>query len=193
MTIRLSEKTQQNGEKWNTEGMRDNGIYLFMDSVNSGSCKSAMEFIIQHNLQKNRVPRIQLMICSPGGSVDSCFALIETMKGSAIPVHTTGLGLIASCGILLFMSGFPGERVLTPNTSILSHQFSWGTWGKEHELFASQKEFDLTGKRMRDHYRKCTGLDDETIDTYLLPPQDVWLTAQEAKKYNICDKVKKVY
>ena len=169
------------------------GIYLFMDNVNADSCKDAIEFILKQNAEKKRRKKLQLMICSPGGDMPSCFALIDVMKGSKIPIHTVGLGLIASCGLLLFISGEQGHRILTPNTSILSHQFSWGNWGKEHELFAQVKEFELSTKRMLDHYKKCTGLNEEQIREHLLPPEDVWLSAKEAKKLGICDQVKSVY
>ena len=87
------------------------------------------------------------------------------------------------------MAGTKGRRVLTPNTSILSHQFSWGTEGKSHELFATMKEFTLTQGRMIDHYRRCTGVDDETIRTRLLPAQDIWLSAEEALELNLCDSI----
>ena len=88
------------------------------------------------------------------------------------------------------MSGQKGYRTLTPNTSILSHQWAWGSAGKEHELFATIKEFKLTTQRTIDHYKKCTGLPEKTIREILLPPQDVWLSAKEALKYKLCDKVK---
>ena len=100
--------------------------------------------------------------------------------------------MIASAGLLIFISGTKGKRLLTPNTSILSHQFTWGSFGKEHELFAAVKEFDLTTKRMIKHYKKCTGLTDKDIRKYLLPPQDVWLSAAEALKLGICDDVKEM-
>ena len=119
-------------------------------------------------------------------------ALIDVMRGSSIPIKTTGLGMIASAGLLIFISGTKGKRLLTPNTSILSHQFTWGSFGKEHELFAAVKEFDLTTKRMIKHYKKCTGLSDKDIRKYLLPPQDVWLSAPEALKLGICDNVKEM-
>jgi ATP-dependent Clp protease protease subunit len=93
----------------------------------------------------------------------------------------------------MFISGEKGKRILTPNTSILSHQYSWGTYGKEHELFAVVKEFDLTTQRMIAHYRKCTGLTEEKIRKYLLPPHDVWLSAKEAKKLGLCDSIKSTY
>ena len=169
------------------------GVYLLMDVITAESCKEAIEFILKQNAEKKKQKRLQFMICSPGGDVPSCFALIDIMKGSRIPIHTVGLGCIASCGLLLFITGEKGYRTLTPNTSILSHQFSWGNWGKEHELFAQVKEFELSTKRMLDHYQKCTGLTEKQIREFLLPPEDVWLSAKEAKKLGICDNVKKIY
>ena len=117
------------------------GLYLLMDVITAESCKDAIEFILKQNAEKKKQKRLQFMICSPGGDVPSCFALIDIMKGSRIPIHTVGLGVIASCGLLLFITGEKGKRTLTPNTSILSHQYSWGSYGKEHELFAQVKEF----------------------------------------------------
>ena len=165
------------------------GIYLLMDVITAESCKEAIEFVLKQNAEKKKQKRLQFMICSPGGDVPSCFALIDIMKGSRIPIHTVGLGVIASCGLLLFITGEKGKRTLTPNTSILSHQYSWGSYGKEHELFAQVKEFELSTERMINHYKKCTGLTESQIREHLLPPEDRWLSAKEAKKLGICDKV----
>ena len=168
-----------------------NGVYLLMDTITPESCKDAIEFVLKQNAERgvNKQKRLQFMICSPGGDVPSCFALIDIMKGSRIPIHTVGLGVIASCGLLLFITGEKGKRTLTPNTSILSHQYSWGSYGKEHELFAQVKEFELSTERMITHYKKCTGLTEKEIREHLLPPEDRWLSAKEAKKLGICDKV----
>jgi ATP-dependent Clp protease protease subunit len=111
------------------------------------------------------------------------------MRSSKIPIKTVGLGAIASAGLCIFLAGFPGRRILTPNTSILSHQFSWGSSGKVHELFATVKEFELTQLRMIKLYQETTNLDEDTIKKVLLPPQDVYLSAEEALSYCICDHV----
>jgi ATP-dependent protease ClpP protease subunit len=58
-----------------------------------------------------------------------------------------------------------------------------------HELFATMREFELTQKRMIQHYKDCTGLDDETIRAKLLPPHDVWLDATQALELHICDAI----
>ena len=181
--------TDNNGTPVEPVVLYNKGIYLLMDVITAESCKDAIEFVLKQNAEKKKQKRLQFMICSPGGDVPSCFALIDIMKGSKIPIHTIGLGVIASCGLLLFITGEKGKRTLTPNTSILSHQYSWGSYGKEHELFAQVKEFELSTERMINHYKKCTGLKESEIREHLLPPEDRWLSAKEAKKLGICDKV----
>ena len=188
--IMASEETKKE-----VSGLADAGLHLLMDEISINTVQTAIEWILEANFKniEKKHKELNLVICSPGGDLAAAFALIDIMKGSAIPVKTTGLGLIASAGLLIFISGIPGKRILTPNTSILSHQFSWGSWGKEHELFAAVKEFDLTTRRMIKHYKKCTGLSDKEIRQYLLPPQDIWLDGKEAKKLGICDKVQELY
>lgn len=172
------------------EALVDHGIYVLMDGITNDSVRPVIEWILHENhVRKKKYRELLLMICSNGGVLEDAFALIDVMKSSRIPIKTVGLGSIASCGLLIFLAGSPGRRVLTPNTSILSHQFSWGSSGKVHELFATVKEFQLTETRMIEHYRATTGLDDDVIKKVLLPPQDVYLSAQEALQYHICDEV----
>ena len=165
-------------------------FFLLMEEISLTTCKQAIEWIFEANFAEERPDMLNLIVCSPGGDLNAAFALVDTMRGSAIPIRTIGLGQIASAGLMIFIAGEKGQRILTPNTSILSHQYSWGAFGKEHELFATIKEFDLTTKRMIAHYKKCTGLKEDQIREVLLPPQDMWLSPIEAKKLGICDDVK---
>lgn len=175
------------------QALADHGIMVLMGEINEESIKPVIEWILHENhVKKKKQKELLLMICSDGGSMSDAFALIDVMMASKIPIKTVGLGSIASCGLMIFLAGTRGRRVLTPNTSILSHQFSWGSSGKVHELFATVKEFELTQTRMVNHYRKCTGLDDDTIRRVLLPPQDVYLSAEEALQHNICDHISSV-
>lgn len=173
-----------------SEALQDSGIYVFMDDVTSETIKPIVEWILYENyITKNRKKELLLMICSDGGDLSSAFALIDTMKSSKIPIKTVGLGTISSCGLLIFISGTPGRRILTPNTSILSHQFYSSSEGKSHELFATMKEFELTNKRILEHYKSCTGLDDSVILERLLPAQDVWLDHDDALTLKLCDEI----
>jgi len=173
--------------------IEETGIYLLMKKIDEESCANAIRFILTHNAQPNsQLDNLTLIINSAGGSVHAAMALIDVMKGSGIPIHTVGLGLIASSGLLIFMSGEKGHRTLTPNTSVLSHQYSWGGSGKAHELFARQKEFEMADNRILNLYKSATGLKEKVIREKLLPPHDIWLSATEAKKYKLCDHVREM-
>lgn len=176
----------------NNDQDQAHSFFLLMDDISISSVKPAVEWILETNFSGEQPDMMNLIICSPGGDLNAAFSLIDTMRGSAIPIRTIGLGQIASAGLLIFISGKKGQRILTPNTSILSHQYTWGSFGKEHELMAQVKEFDLTSKRLINHYRKCTGLKEEVIKKFLLPPQDVWLSAEEALELKLCDVVKEL-
>jgi ATP-dependent Clp protease protease subunit len=183
-------ETQETDITSYSEELNKAGIYVFMNEVNSETVKPVVEWILHENyVAKKKKQELLLMICSHGGDLAAAFALIDVMHNSAIPIKTVGLGQIGSSGLLIFMAGTRGRRILTPNTSILSHQFSWHNEGKAHELFATLRELELTQTRMIDHYRKCTGADDSTIKEYLLPAQDRWLSAEEALNLKICDAI----
>ena len=167
-----------------------NGMFVLMGPIETDTVKPVIEWILNENFViKRRRKELILSICSEGGDMSTAFALIDVMRSSAVAIKTVGLGQIASAGLLIFLAGTPGRRTLTPNTSILSHQFSWGSDGKVHELFATMREFELTQTRMIQHYKDCTGLDDDVIRAKLLPPHDVWLDANEALQLNICDSI----
>ena len=184
------EKDSGSGDK---DELLKKGIRIFMDDVDADSMAPLIEWILAANMSwKKTHKELILGICSPGGNLNECFALLDVIMGSKIPIRTVGMGMIASCGLLMFISGTKGKRTLTPNTSILSHQYSWGSFGKEHELFATVREYELTTERLINHYKKCTGLDEKMIREKLLPPSDVWLSASEAKELGICDNIQEM-
>jgi ATP-dependent Clp protease, protease subunit len=166
------------------------GYYLLNEPIDAFSTGDLIKYIIERNINlEGHNTEIKLIINSDGGDLSSAFALIDIMKGSKIPISTFGLGTIASAALNIFLAGTKGRRFITPNTSILSHQYSWENSGKEHELYALNKELQLTTNRMIDHYKKCTGMVEKNIKKILLPPHDVWLSAEEAVQYGIADKI----
>lgn len=174
--------------------LEDNNIYYFSSSFKSSKIREVIRFILERNLEskKDRPPHLTLIINSSGGSLPEAFALIDVMRGSAIPIKTIGIGEVCSCGLLTSMAGEPGLRYITANTSILSHQYYWGSEGKHHELESTTHEFTHAHNRMINHYIRCTGLDKETVISKLLPPGDVWLSPTMAIKYGLADKIIKL-
>ena len=71
-------------ETTQTPSVEECGIYLLMDEISDSSCKDVITFIISKNLAKPYPKYLQLIINSAGGDLNSAFAVIDTMKGSAI-------------------------------------------------------------------------------------------------------------
>jgi ATP-dependent Clp protease protease subunit len=165
-------------------------FYLLMGEINEETIAPVIEYIISNNFpngEEEPMDVLNLMICSGGGEVGPAFALIDVMQGSAVPVRTIGFGSVGSAALMIFMAGAAGQRVLTPNSMVLSHQWSWGNGGKAHELEATAKAYKLSSSIILNHYVKSTKLNEEEVKRILLPPSDVWLSANECKKYGICD------
>jgi ATP-dependent protease ClpP protease subunit len=167
--------------------------FLLAKDIDSGSAEDIIKFIIERNLMDEPPPDIRIIIHSAGGETQSAFAITDMMEASSIPIWTYGIGNLQSAALAIFIAGDKGHRYLTRNTSILSHQFSWGTSGKEHDLYAGNKEINLTTKRVFDHYKKHTKQPDKIIKTKLLPPSDVWLTDKEAVKFGCADVIMKSF
>jgi ATP-dependent Clp protease protease subunit len=169
----------------------DAGVLMLTGEFKDENITPLIHQIIDINLKpKNEQPdHFTLYVNSPGGAVHSMFHLVDTMKQSKIPVYTIAMGLAASCGFTVLMAGQKGHRYVTQNTMLMSHQYSSGTSGKEHELKSSIKRFDLTTGQFLNHYKKCTGKNENYIRKHLLPEGDVWLTPDEAIKHGCADKV----
>jgi ATP-dependent Clp protease protease subunit len=167
----------------------DEGVMLLFGEIGSGSVEPIIRRILEHNLRRDRA-ELRLYINSPGGSLDQGFALLDIMAWSRIPIHTTGMGLIASMGLLVLMGGARGHRTLLPRASVLSHRFSTQVAGTHADLLASRVHEDQIYERILAHYTACTGISDRArIEAELLRPTDRWLTADEAVAHGLADRI----
>src|SRR5210317_1720118 len=68
---------------------------------------------------------ISFYINSPGGSVTSAMAILDTMNHIKPDVATVCVGMAASAGAVLLAAGAKGKRSALPNAEIMIHQ-PWG-------------------------------------------------------------------
>jgi len=179
--------SKDNGSK--NEGLKDYGIIYISGSIEDEASESVCKEIIEYNIS-GKVDHIQMIINSSGGSCPAGFAIIDIMEWSRLSIYTTGIGLIASMALLVFMTGTKGRRVITPRTSMLSHRYSAMTWGNHSQLLAGRKEQDLEHGRIVDHYLSYSNIDSKKeLEKYLLRDVDTWLTPDEAIKFGLVDVV----
>ena len=90
---------------------------------------------------------------------------------------------------LIFAAGDKGERYVAKNTSIMCHQFTDSMDDKYHNIKAAMKETEHLNKRMVDILTEATGLVPSKVKAKLLPPSDVYLTAEELLEYGVADHI----
>jgi ATP-dependent Clp protease, protease subunit len=166
------------------------GISLVFGEITTELVAETIAWILTENISPNPPDQLTLLINSEGGDLSAAFALIEVMQGSRIPVRTVGLGEIASAGLIIFMSGQKGMRILTPTCSVMSHHFSTGLSGNYHEILNVQKELNFVHRRIINQYIHCTGLSEAEINNKLIPSRDIFLSPQEALELGIGDEIR---
>lgn len=164
------------------------GTYYLTGDIDEHSITPVIKWILAENMAQ-RHTQLNLYINSFGGDLYQAFGLIDMMKSSKIPVATSGVGSLMSAAFLIFMSGAKGKRTVTKNTSIMSHQFSTFYEGKEHDVKASEKETRYIKQRMLDIIKESCTMDERMIKRKLLPPSDVWLSAEECVELGVADAI----
>lgn len=130
---------------------------------------------------------IFLYINSPGGSVYDGMAIYDTINHIKNDVHTVGIGLQASMGAFLLSSGTKGKRSLLPHSKVMIHQPSSGTRGKVTDMEIDLKESLAVRKMLNEILAKNTGQKLSQIEKDV--DRDYWMTAEEAVKYGLVDKI----
>ncbi len=126
-------------------------------------------------------------INSPGGSVYDALAIYDTMQYVSNDIQTVGIGIQASAAAFLLSSGTKGKRIALPNATVMVHQPSSGTRGKVTDMEIDLKESLRIKRRLNEIMAKNTGQTVKRIQEDM--ERDYWMTAEEAKKYGIVDKI----
>lgn len=161
--------------------------HFLVGDIEEENVNDAIKWIVYENLDLKAEKTLTLYINSSGGDLYQAFALIDTIKKSAHPIRTIGIGQIMSAAFLIFASGTKGQRFIAKNTGIMCHQFSDTQEGKYHDIKAQAKENEYCNKRMYEILKESTGLDGRLINSKLLPPSDVYLTSTELVDLGVAD------
>jgi ATP-dependent Clp protease protease subunit len=132
---------------------------------------------------------ILLVINSPGGAVDSGFAIWDQIKLLKSPVTTLVTGLAASMGSVLSLVAGKGRRFATPNSRIMIHQprIHGVIRGQATDLEIHAKEIIKTRNALIAIYVEATGQDEKSIERAL--DRDKWMSAEEALEFGLLDKI----
>jgi ATP-dependent Clp protease protease subunit len=130
---------------------------------------------------------VHVYINSPGGVITSGLAIYDTMQYVKCPVATICVGQAASMAAVLLAGGSDGKRVALPSARIMLHQPLGGTQGQAADIQIHAREIMRLKDRLHDILTHHTGQPRERIEKDT--DRDFFMSAEEAVKYGIVDKV----
>lgn len=130
---------------------------------------------------------ISLYINSPGGSVDSGFAIYDTMNFIKSDVCTICIGMAASMGAFLLSSGEKGKRFALPNSEIMIHQPLGGAEGQATEIKIAAERILKSRDKLNKILSKNTNQKLEIIERDT--ERDNFMEANDALNYGLIDKI----
>jgi len=130
---------------------------------------------------------IYLYINSPGGSVTSTMAIVDTMNHVRPDIATFCVGLAASGGAIILSAGKNGKRFILPNAEVMIHQPMGGVEGQASDIAITAKHILKTRDNLNKLLAKNTGKSLAQIEKDV--ERDFFMDAEEAKKYGIIDEI----
>jgi ATP-dependent Clp protease protease subunit len=165
--------------------LKDRVIFLgtaINDAV-ANNIIAQMLFLENQNPNKD----ITLYIHSPGGHVTAGLAIYDTMQYIKPDVSTVCVGMAASMGAVLLAGGKKDKRFSLPNSEVMIHQPLGGIEGQASDISIHAEHILRTKKRLNKILSDHTGQKLEKVEKDT--DRDKFLTAEEAKKYGLIDKI----
>lgn len=130
---------------------------------------------------------ISLYINSPGGSITSGMAIMDTMNFIKSDVSTICIGLAASMGAFLLSCGQKGKRYILPNAEVMIHQPLGGVSGQATEIKIVAERILKLKDKLNKILSNNTKQDINKIE--IDTERDYYMDSNEALKYGIIDKI----
>lgn len=136
---------------------------------------------------ENKEKDIKFYINTPGGTVSAGLAIYDTMQYVKCDVSTICIGMAASMGSFLLSSGAKNKRFSLPNSEIMIHQVMGGAEGQASDIKIRAEHILKIRERLNTILAKNTKQKISKIEKDT--DRDNFMTAEEAKKYGIIDKI----
>ncbi len=161
-------------------------IIILSDEVNDATASvivAQMLFLESEDPDKD----IQLYINSPGGSITAGMAIYDTMQYIKPDVSTICVGMAASMGAFLLLSGTKGKRFALPNSEIMIHQPLGGMKGQASDIKIHADRIIKIRDTLNNIISEKTGQPIEKVEKDT--DRDNFMTSEEAKAYGIIDDI----
>lgn len=183
---------EENNEKKPQEGELDNlkktRTILLSGEINRELSESVIRQLLILEADDSEKP-VWIYINSPGGEVDSGFAIYDMMRFITCPVYVLGVGLVASAAALIYVAVPKERRFALPDSTYLIHQPLASMKGVASDVEIYADKLNKIKAKINKIIADATGknVEDVANDT----DRDYWLSAEEAVTYGLVSRVVK--
>jgi len=114
-------------------------------------------------------------------------AIIDTMNHISNDVSTVCVGIAASGAAMILSAGKKGKRFALPNAEVMIHQPLGGVEGQATDIAITAKHILKTKDRLSKMLAENCGKPIAEVEKDV--ERDFFMSADEAKKYGIIDKI----
>ena len=180
------EKDVKNTEKQdNNETLLKTRSILISGEIDKKMAEKVVNQLLM--LEAENDEPIKVFIDSPGGDVDSAYAIFDMIRFVKPKVIMIAMGLAASAGALILLAGEKENRFGFPNSHYLIHQPLSGVRGVATEIEIHAKEIEKTRQKINALIAKETGKSLQQVEKDT--DRDYWLSAEEALDYGLISKI----
>lgn len=156
--------------------------------VDSESCAEIIRQLMFFN-SEDAAAEIVMYINTPGGEVDSGFAVYDVMRMIESPVRTVCIGVCASMGALIYLGGERREMLLHSRLMIHDPSFGGGSYAgkKPHELQSEVNKLSETRDALCRVIAERTGRTLEEVCEKTA--SDTYFTAEQAISFGLAHAV----
>jgi ATP-dependent Clp protease protease subunit len=165
--------------------LEDRVIFLW-DVIDSAVANTVIAQLLFLEKQDSKAP-VTMYINTPGWHVTAGLAIYDTMQLVKCPVHTVSVWLSASMATIILAGWEAGKRFALPNSEIMIHQPLGGAEWQAVDIKLAADHIIKTGQILYWILAKHTWKDIKTVERD--SDRDNFMTAEEALKYGLIDKV----
>ena len=154
---------------------------LIFGEINDKQAKDVVRQLIALSAESKEA--INILVCSPGGHVESGDVIHDVIRFIDAPVNMIGSGWVGSAATSIFLAAPKERRVCLPNTRFLIHQPSGGIGGVVSDIEIQARELVQIRKRIAALIATECG---QTLERVLADiERDFWMGVPEALEYGL--------
>lgn len=147
-------------------------------------------FELLSKIEDKTIESITIYVHSDGGQTTALLPMVDLIASSKKPIGVVALGRAYSAGAMLLLSGHKGRRYAHRHTEILLHEVSInGGYRKVSEMTLDTERVVKLNEMLCKMIADKTKMTKKQITRYMRSTRDEFITAEDALKYGIIDKI----